>query len=132
MAGNLSPAANMKLAIVTEFTHRVQRAHALVEQFASARTNQDALTQSLRRTFQQLKIGFMGAGYDALAQLSGAMEIAAARGGSSVAKARILREGVGQLRFQIELEQRSIVTEDRALQERAARQAEAEAEGGQQ
>lgn len=114
MAGNVSPQAQMKLAVVAEFLQRVHRVHALVEQYAAAKTNHDALAQPLRRAFQQLKLQFMGAGFDALSQLCGSMEMAASRGGAPTTKTRIMREAVGSLRFQLELEQRSIVTADRA------------------
>jgi hypothetical protein len=56
----------------------------------------------------------LSAGYDALAQLAGSMELTAARGGPVTNKVRILREGVGSMRSQIELEQRAIRTEARA------------------
>lgn len=108
----------MKLAVVAEFHQRVQRVHGLVEQYAAAKSNHEALAQPLRRAFQQLKLQFMGAGYDSLSQLCGSMELATSRGGSPSNKTRILREGVGSLRFQLELEQRSIVSADRAAQEK--------------
>jgi hypothetical protein len=119
MAGKLSPAAHQKLATLNEFQTRVLRVHGLVEQFATARADHEGLAMSIRRAFQQLKIQFMGAGFDAQSQLCGAMEMAAGRGGSPAARSRILREGVGQLRFQIELEQRAVVSED-ADRQRAA------------
>ena len=56
------------------------------------------------------------AGLDTISQLAGSMEIAAGRGASHHQKARILREGVGSLRFQVEQEQRKVVTEDQAAQ----------------
>jgi hypothetical protein len=123
MTGRASPQAQLKLAVIAEFLQRVHRVHGLVEQFATAKakSTQDALVQPLRRGFQQLKLQFMGAGYDALSQLCGSMEIAVARGGSMTMKVRILREGIGSLRFQLELEQRSIVTADLEAQARAAR-----------
>jgi hypothetical protein len=114
MAGNISPQAQMKLAVIADFLQRVHRVHGLVEQFAAARTGHETLAQPLRRAFQQLKLQFMGAGYDALSQLCGSMELASGRGGSPSTKTRILREAVGSLRFQLELEQRSIVNADRA------------------
>jgi hypothetical protein len=43
---------------------------------------------------------------------------------SQVSKGRILREGVGSLKFQLELAQRSVVSDDEAR-----RRKEAEAEG---
>jgi hypothetical protein len=47
------------------------------------------------------------------------MEMAVSRGGSQLTKSRILREGVGSLRFQLELEQRSLVSADMSLHDEA-------------
>jgi HPt (histidine-containing phosphotransfer) domain-containing protein len=108
MAGHLSPQAQSKLASLTELQQRVHRIHSLVEQFAAAKTGHETLAQPIRRAFQQLRVQCLSAGYDALAQLCGSMELAAGRGGPITNKVRILREGVGSLRSQVELEQRSI------------------------
>lgn len=120
MAGNLSPSAQGRLAIVNEFVNRVQRVHGLVEQFATSKTNPEQFVMPMTRNFSQLKMMFMGAGLDAMSQLCGAMEIASKRGLSHMQKVRILREGVGSLRFQLEMEQRSIVSDDKARQARDA------------
>jgi hypothetical protein len=68
----------------------------------------------MKRAFGRLKLELMGAGLDTMSQLAGAMEIAAGRGGAPHQKARILREGVGSLRFQVEQEQRKVIREDQA------------------
>lgn len=120
MAGKLSPSAQARLATVSEFANRVQRVHGLVEQYASSKTNPDQYLMPMTRGFGQLKMMFMGAGLDAMSQLCGSMEIASKRGLSYMQKVRILREGVGSLRFQLELEQRAIVSEDQARQTRDA------------
>jgi hypothetical protein len=120
MAGKLSPSAQGRLALVSEFANRVQRVHGLVEQYASSKTNPDQYLMPMTRGFGQLKMMFMGAGLDAMSQLCGSMEIASKRGLSYMQKVRILREGVGSLRFQLELEQRAIVSEDQARQTRDA------------
>jgi hypothetical protein len=114
MSGTLSPRARARLAELVTLGEKVHRAHALLEQYATARGEADHLLTLLGRTFGQLKLAFMGAGMDAMSQLAGSMEIAARRGMSATAKTRILREGVGSLRFQIELAQRAVVSEDRA------------------
>ncbi|MBR9988391.1 MAG: hypothetical protein KFH98_01485 [Gemmatimonadetes bacterium] len=120
MAGKLSPSAQGKLAILGEFVNRVQRVHGLVEQFATSKTNPDQFVMPMTRGFSQLKMVFMGAGLDAMSQLCGSMEIASKRGLSHMQKVRILREGVGSLKFQLELEQRAIVSEEQARQTREA------------
>jgi hypothetical protein len=120
MAGNLSPAAQGKLADMQMLEAKVQRAHGLVELYATAKVKQDEYILPLTRQFTRLKMEFMGAGLDAMSQLAGAMEIASRRGLSPVQKARILREGVGSLKFQLELAQRAVVSDDQALQKKAA------------
>jgi hypothetical protein len=119
MAGKLRPQTQQKLAILAEFVLQLQRVHGLVEKFATTRDDPDPYVMPIRRAFQQLKMKFMGAGLEAQSQLCGSMEIAVSRGGSHLTKSRILREGVGSLRFQLELEQRSLVSADVALQDAA-------------
>lgn len=124
MAGKLSPTANLQILEIGEFLTKVHRLNGLVEQYATARQKPEMYEMAIRRGFQQLKLQFMGAGYDAISQLCGGMEIAMKRGGSQQFKSRILREGIGSVRFQLELAQRSIAAEDMAAQ---GRRAEAEA-----
>jgi hypothetical protein len=47
------------------------------------------------------------------------MEIAAKRGAANAMKLRILRDGVGSLKSQLDLELRAIVSDDLATQRRA-------------
>jgi hypothetical protein len=112
MAGKLSPTAQTRLSILNEFHARVQRVHGIVEQYSTSKTNPDQYLMAMTRAFSQLKMQFMGAGFDAMSQLCGSMEIASKRGLSYMQKVRILREGVGSLRFQLELEQRAVVSDD--------------------
>jgi hypothetical protein len=130
MSGNLSPRARSQLADLVPLVDKVHRAHNLVEQYATAKVNADHHLMSLVRTLSQLKASFMGAGLDAMSQLAGSMEIAARRGMPPSSKTRVLREGVGSLRFQLELAQRAVVSDDRAAQEKAAA-AQTEAAGPQ-
>lgn len=102
----------MRLASVRELERRVQHVHGLVEQYAAARVNVESYAIPMRRAFAQLKMHFMGSGLDAMSQLAGSMEITSRRTMSQVTKTRILRDAVGSLKFQLELEQRSIVSED--------------------
>jgi hypothetical protein len=120
MAGKLSPAAQGKLADLQMLENKVQRVHGLVELFATAKVKQDQYLLPMARQFTRLKMEFMGAGLDAMSQLAGSMEIAARRGLSPVQKARILREGVGSMKFQLELAQRSVLSEDQEQQKKAA------------
>jgi hypothetical protein len=120
MAGNLSPAAQGKLAELAALLEKVHRAHSLVEQYAAARVNAEQFLLPLNRQLTQLKMQFMGAGLDSLSQLAGSMELASRRGMSPLARVRVLREGVGSIRFQVELAQRAIVTEAKSAQRTSA------------
>jgi hypothetical protein len=120
MSGKLSPSANLAVLEIGEFLTKVGRLHSLVEQYAAAKTNAGVYEMPAVRAVQQLKLQFMGAGFDSLSQLCGAMETTLRRGGSQVTKSRILREGVGSLKFQLELAQRTVKSEDMALQQRKA------------
>jgi hypothetical protein len=125
MAGKkVSPSAQGRLAILNEFAARVQRVHGLVELYATSKSNPDQYQMAITRGFGQLKMQLMGAGLDAMSQLCGSMEIASKRGLSFMQKVRILREGVGSLKFQLEMEQRAVVSDDEARQARAAAEAE--------
>jgi hypothetical protein len=121
MAGKLSPSAQGKLAALNEFSLRVQRVYGLVEQYASSKSNPDQYLMPMTRAFAQLKQQFMGAGLDSMSQLSGSMEIASKRRLALMQKVRILREGVGSLKFQLEMEQRVVVSEDLARQAKEAK-----------
>ncbi|HSJ25172.1 MAG TPA: hypothetical protein VK929_10910 [Longimicrobiales bacterium] len=127
MAGKLSPAAQGRLNDLALLQDKVQRVHGLVEQYATVRTNPDQYLLPMSRVFSQLKMNFMGAGLDAMSQLAGSMEIAAKRGLPPSSKTRILREGVGSLRFQLEMAQRAIISEDAATQQKKVAEAEQQA-----
>lgn len=120
MAGKLSPSAQVRLATLGEFTSRVQHVYGLVELYASAKANPDQYLLPMSRAFGRLKLQLMGAGLDSMSQLSGAMEIASKRGLSHNAKCRILREGVGSLKFQLELEQRAVLSDEEAAARKKA------------
>jgi hypothetical protein len=131
MAQKLSSRAQVRLANLREFEQKTQRVYGLVEQYASNRADSETLAMSVKRALAQLKRDLLGAGFEQLSQLAGSMEIAAGRRTSQQAKSHILREGVGSIRFQIELEERVTVSDDLAAQERAA-QDKLEAEKKQQ
>jgi hypothetical protein len=107
----MSPVAQQKLVQLGDFQLRLQRLHGLVEQYATSRTNPLLLEGPIRRTAEQLKASFMGAGYAPMAQLAGSITIAVRRGGAVGGKARVLREAVGSLRHQLDSEQRVVAAE---------------------
>ncbi len=119
MTGKLSAGAALKLAELEEFDKKVQRVHGLVEQFATSRSGTDTISATLKRSLGRLKTELMSAGLDAMSQLAAGLEIAAGRGMSQSTKRRILREGVASLRFQVEMEQRSVRQAELKAQEAA-------------
>ena len=116
MAGNLSPQAQRKVATLQAMQDKVQHVHGLVERFTATKGPHQAgmLAMPMKRAFGKLELDLMGAGLDTPSQLAGSMEIAAGRGSSQHQKSRILREGVGSMRFQVEQEQRRVKQEDEA------------------
>jgi hypothetical protein len=120
MSGTLSPSAQAQIAALGQLNEKVARAHSLVEQYAAAKVNPDQALMPLTRVFTQLKMHFMGAGLDAMSQLAGSMQLAAKRSVPQQARVRILREGVGSMKFQLELAQRAVVSEDQASKRKEA------------
>jgi hypothetical protein len=112
MAGKLSPRERERLSNLEILQTRVQHVHGLVERFAAEREDVTPHIVAIRRAFSRLKLELSGMGFDTMAQICGSLDTAARRGGSQPLKSRILREGVGSLRFQIEVEQRSIRTRE--------------------
>jgi hypothetical protein len=108
MTGDPSPRERQQLAMLESLEHRVQRIHGLVERFAAEQQDPEPIALAVRRAFAELKVHLSGAGLDAMAQTCAALEIAARRSGGRVSKVRVLREGVGSLRFQIEAERRGL------------------------
>lgn len=128
MAGLLSPQAQMKMAALQTMLEKVQAVYGQVERYAGTRSPAQAemLAMPLKRAFGRLKLDLMGVGLDSLSQLAGAMEIAAGRGGSQRRKTRILRDGVASMRFQVEQEQRKVLTDDQARQRKEEQKASLE------
>lgn len=118
MAGKMSAGANLKIVEIGGFLTKVARVHGMVEQYAAAKTNPGMYEMPAMRAVQQLKLQFMSAGFDTLSQLCGAMETTLRRGGSQNTKTRILREGVGSMKFQLELAARMTKSDDQAIQQR--------------
>jgi len=112
MAGKLSPSAQTRLALLEGFFPLTSRLHTLIEQWAVARAGQETLNGSIKRAADQLKLKFMGVGLDSLSQQAGAIAMAAARGGNPAQKARILRENMASLKFQLDLAMRTVVRDD--------------------
>jgi hypothetical protein len=126
MAGKHSPAAQQKLATYEGFTNEVGRINSLVEQFAVAKVGHENFRSSIKRSAAQSKLKFMTMGLAQLSQICGAIEMAAGRGGPPATQVRGLRELVGQLKFQIELEIRTVLREDEEVMAEIKRRKEAQ------
>lgn len=105
------------MALLEGFVANVGRLNSLVEQFAAAKVGHENINASIKRLAGQMKIKLMSVGLDQMSQLSGSIEMAAARSGGNVgAKARLLRELVGSLKFQLDLQIRGVLRDDAELQ----------------
>src|SRR5687768_120865 len=116
MSGNA--ASQIRHHTLLEFTEKVQHLHGLVERYAVARQNTDEYLAPIGRAFARLKTVFLGAGFDHLSQLCGAMEITSRRGHSRQMKVRILRDAVGSMRMQLDVELRSLLADMKAEEEK--------------
>ena len=119
MAGNLSPIAQQKLAQLEIYKPRVAHLHTLVETYVAAKTNQETILAAVKRAADTLKLSFLTAGFEPMSQTCRGIWMAAQRG-TQVTKGKAFREQVGALKFQMELEARTILRED---QERRAKEA---------
>ena len=125
MAGLLSPQEQQQINALRDMAGKVQHVYGLVERFAATREPKQAeqLAHPLKRAFGKLKLELMGAGLDTMSQLAGSMEIAAGRSGNPQAKSRILREGIGSLKFQVDHEIRRIAADAQAAQRKVEEEA---------
>lgn len=108
----ITPHGQAKLAALAEIQRVAAAIYALTERFASAKLHQDQIAHQIKRRYSKFKITLVGAGFDHLSELAGGMEIAAGRSGSQRTKARILREGLASIRFQLDMEEKAIRREE--------------------
>ena len=98
-------AGTLKLETLDEALAHVQRIHAIVERMAvSVRAQQDtsAVSAQLRRTAAPL-VGLLKPQFGLIADQVSSLLLASTRGGGDQARLRTMREGVAQLRLQIEI-----------------------------
>jgi len=107
----LTPKDRDRLSQLEQVQPAVRKAHGLVEQFAAAPKEAEHIAGNLRRTFAQLKMRFTAIGFDRLAQMATGLETTARRGLSHGPKSRALREGLGSLNRQIDLERRTVIAQ---------------------
>ena len=101
----LDGAGAAKMETLEEAVAHVQRLHGIVERMAVAvRTQQDTTPfgAQIRRTAAPL-VGLLKGQFGMISDQASAFLLIATRSGSAQAKLRALREGVAQLRMQLEI-----------------------------
>ena len=102
---NLDGAGLAKMETLEEAGAGVQRLHGIVERMAlAARSQQDTAQfgQQIRRSGSPL-VGLLKGQFGMIADQVTALMLIATRGGGDQAKLRALREGVAQIRIQLEI-----------------------------
>jgi hypothetical protein len=105
VASQLDGAGQTKLATLDEALLQLQRLHAIVERYAMAVKSQGetgGFRQQLMRAATPLG-GLLKPQFGVIADVVTACALAASRGGSEQMKVRALREGVAQIRAQLEI-----------------------------
>ena len=101
----LDGAGIAKMEVLEEALNTVQRMHGIVERTAVAvRSQQDTsmFVAQLKRTGQPL-VGLLRGQFGLISDLVTALLLAASRGGGAQNRLRAMREGIAQLRTQLEL-----------------------------
>jgi hypothetical protein len=109
----------MKVDALRAVADRVRHLHAMVERHVTTRDPDEAEAHGrpLKRELGRFKRDLTAQGFDALALQAGDMERAVGRGASARHRARILREGVANLRALIDQEQRRVVAAETSHQQ---------------
>ena len=106
MAGiKLDGAGIQKMKTLEEATTQLQRLHGVVEQYALALKQNKPTSlfgMQVKRALSPL-VGLLKPQFGLIADQVAGMNLVATRGGAETAKIRMLREGVGSLRQQLEI-----------------------------
>ncbi|MGQ0641805.1 MAG: hypothetical protein ACT4P6_13735 [Gemmatimonadaceae bacterium] len=105
MPSKLDVPGQLKMATLEEATKLTQRLHGLVERMASAVNKLEptsSYSQQIRRAGAPL-VSLLKANFGLISDHVAQMMIIAGRTGSDRVRARALREGVGQLKQQLEI-----------------------------
>jgi hypothetical protein len=101
----LDGAGIQKLKTIDEAMLALQRLHGMVELYAlSLKQNKPTsmYAQQVKRTLSPL-VGLLKGQFGMIADVAASLNLVATRGGSETVKVRMLREGVGSLRQQLEI-----------------------------
>lgn len=115
---SLDAAGTLKLETLDEALAHLQRLHAVVERMAVAVRGQQETSQfvSQARRIATPLVGLLKPQFGLIADQVGALVLAATRGGGEQARLRTLREGVAQLRTQIEIAQTRVIDKHAAAE----------------
>lgn len=101
----LDGAGIQKLKTIEEAMIALQRLHGMVELYALSLKQNKPTTmyaQQVKRTLSPL-VGLLKGQFGMIADVAASLNLVATRGGSETVKIRMLREGVGSLRQQLEI-----------------------------
>jgi hypothetical protein len=101
----LDGAGIQKLKTIDEAMIALQRLHGMVELYAlSLKQNKPTsmYAQQVKRVLSPL-VGLLKGQFGMIADVAAALNLVATRGGSETVKIRMLREGVGSLRQQLDI-----------------------------
>ncbi len=101
----LDPAGRLKMALLENAGIAAQRLHGLVERLASAASKNEPISsymQQFKRSAPPL-VSMLKPQFGMIADHLTQMIVIAGRSGSDQIRVRALREGIGQLKMQIEL-----------------------------
>ena len=95
----------MKLKTLEEASLALQKLHSVVELYALSLKNNkptSMYSQQVKRTLSPL-VGLLKPQFGLIADQAAALNLVATRGGAETVKIRMLREGVGSLRQQLDI-----------------------------
>ena len=101
----LDAAGTQKMKTIEEAGLALQKLHGVVEGYALAlKQNKPTsmYSQQVKRTLTPL-VGFLKPQFGLIADQAAALNLVATRGGAETVKIRMLREGVGSLKQQLEI-----------------------------
>jgi hypothetical protein len=116
MASELDGAGQIKMATLEDASGQVQRLHGLVEQAALTVKNGkpiQAFGAQFRRAATPL-VGLLKPQFGSIADLITGMILVSTRGGGDQAKIRAMREGIGQLKVQLDIAATQVKTKHAA------------------
>lgn len=105
MAEKLDVPGQLKMATLDEATKILQRLHGIVEHMASAAQKSEPITSygpQVRRAGAPL-VSLLKANFGLISDQAAQLMVIAGRSGSDRVRVRALREGVGQLRVQLDI-----------------------------